>query len=582
VAAHAFERVSKASGWRHFYGPLPLVAGDCPVRQAAGRQHRVLAGVAAALLTLAACGEDTVPGNRAATSATVVQTSVSVPGSRPPANPETGAATPPELNRAYAEVYQLDGVSDAEVKKVLVMMPGFLGGANDFTYLGRRVVLRSHGTTAVWAVDRRSNALEDQTGLDAAEAAKDPDIAKNYYFHGATVGGKTFAGFIDGKTISYAAEWGIKAHIEDLDALISAVIARYPQAAIILGGHSLGGSIVPIYAAWNFGTYSGFERLSGLVLLEGAPNPKGPADIPAQAAYEQTGIAFGGSRTSVHSLRSGDPIVSLKPFVTTDLFVTAEILGMRVSSLVGAADAPSPDADLVARFFTLLFGLPSVPPGTNRAALGFGFDNDYEPLSFARVSMGEAVGPVGPNPNAAFLSGFVGPDDKLLAPIDAHATYDWQPALEQTVPEPTDMETFAHMLFAGPTNFIEWYFPARLTLDVGITDDLNVQPSGDWRKEVYGLAVTENARVDLPVFAVGGSKGLVPDLTAFDPYRQSIAPVLRNGTRRDAVAAGFQTRLQPNYVHLDVLTARDDGEGNGEFAALVEWMDTAVQLAPRK
>lgn len=547
------------------------------------RRHLALAGLVAALLTLAACGEETAPGgSRAPANDTVVQTSISVPGSIPSANPETSAATPADLNRASTQVYQLAGVSDAAVQKVLVMMPGFLGGANDFTYLGRRIVLRSHGTTAVWAVDRRSNALEDQTGLDAAEAAKDPDIAKHYYFHGAAIGGKTFAGFIDGKTISYAAEWGIKTHVEDLDALISAAIKRYPHAAIILGGHSLGGSIVPIYAAWNFGAYSGFERLSGLVLLEGAPNPQGPTNIPKQDAYERTGIASGGTRTSLHSLRTGDPIVSLKPFVTTDLFVTAEILGMRVSSLVGTAQALSPDDDLEASFFTLLFGLSSVPPGTNRAALGFGFDNDFEPLSFARVSMGEAVGPIGPNPNAAFLSGFVGPNDKLLAPIDAHATYDWQPALEQAVPEPTDMETFAHMLFAGPTNFIEWYFPARLTLDVGITANLNVQPSGDWRKDVYGLAVTENARVDLPVFAVGGSKGLVPDLSAYDPYRQSIAPVLRNGTLRSASAAGFQTRLQQNYVHLDVLTARDEREGNGEFAALVEWMDAAVQLAPKQ
>lgn len=543
------------------------------------RSYRTLAAVLAASLILSACGEDTVPAGGTTAGATVEQTSVSVPGSLPPANPETNASTPPELNRAYAQVYQQAGVSDAAITKVLVMMPGFLGGANDFNYLGPRVVLRSHGSTAVWAVDRRSNALEDQTGFDAAEAARDPDIAKNYYFHGAAIGGKTFAGFVDGKTISYAAEWGIKACVEDLDALISAAIERYPHAAIFLGGHSLGGSIAPIYAAWNFGAYSGFERLSGLILLEGAPNPQGPTAIPKQTAYEQTGLNFGGGRTSVHSLRSGDPIVSLKPFVTTDLFVTAEILGMRVSSLVGTAEAPSPDADLVAGFLTLLFGLPSVPPGTNSAALGFGFDNDYEPLSFARVSMGEAIGPVGPNPNAAFFSGFVGPDDKLLAPTDAHATYDWKPSLEQSVPEPTDMETFAHMLFAGPTNFIEWYFPARLTLDVGVTANLNVQASGDWRKDLYGLAVTENSRVDIPVFAVGGSKGLVPDLAAFDPYRQSIAPVLRNGTQRSAVAAGFQTRLQPNYVHLDVITARDEGEGNGEFAAMVDWMNAAIPLA---
>jgi pimeloyl-ACP methyl ester carboxylesterase len=547
-----------------------------------GRQrHVVLASVAALLLMLVACGGEVTPAGDISASDTVTQTSVSVAGSIPPANPETGATTPPELNRAYAQVYQLAGMSDTAVQKVLVMVPGFLGGAGDFDYLGRRVVLRSHGATAVWAVDRRSNGLEDQTGLDAAEATRDPDIAKNYYFHGAAIGGKTFAGFVRGTSITYAAEWGIKTHIEDLDALITAAIARYPHAAIILGGHSLGGSIVPIYAAWNFGDHTGFERLSGLVLLEGAPNPKGPTNIPTQDAYERTGISSGGSRTSVKAIRTGNPIVSL-PFIGTDLFVTAEILAMRVSPLVGAAHVLTHDDDLIASFFGVLFGLTPVPPMTNRAALAFGFDNDFEPLSFARVSIGEAVGPIGENPNAALLGGLVGPGEQLLAPIDPQATYDWKPALEQAVPEPTDIETFAHVLFAGPSNFIEWYFPARLTLDVAITATLNVQPSGDWRKDVYGLAVTENAHVDLPVFAVGGSKGLVPDVTRYDPYRDSISPVLRNGTPRDAVAVGFQTRLQQNYVHLDVLTARDEGEGNGEFAALVDWMDAAVQLAPAR
>ena len=93
-----------------------------------------------------------------------------------------------------------------------------------------------------------------------------------------------------------------------------------------------------------------------------------------------------------------------------------------------------------------LYGLPSVPAGTNRAALGFGFDNDYQPLSFARVSMGEAIGPVGPSPNAALFSAFVGPGEQLLAPSDLHATYDWKPALEQAVRQ-------GKALYAGISNY---------------------------------------------------------------------------------------------------------------------------------
>ena len=133
-------------------------------------------------VVLAGCGEDDAPLNGQSSvppPVGVVQSSISVPGDEAPPNPQTGAVTAPELNRAYAQVYQGSGVSDAAVRKVLVLVPGFLAGANNFDYLARRIVERTAGATAVWAVDRRSNALEDQTGLDAAEAAQDPDIAKD-------------------------------------------------------------------------------------------------------------------------------------------------------------------------------------------------------------------------------------------------------------------------------------------------------------------------------------------------------------------------------------------------------------------
>ncbi len=537
-------------------------------------------GVLAIALGVSACGNNEItdsasPVPTATAAAGVTQTSLAIDGAVPPANPESGAATPADLNRAFAQVYQSAGTRDADIRKVLILMPGFLGGAGSFDYMARRIVLRTAGQTVVWAVDRRSNALEDQTGLDAAEAAGDPDIAKNYYFHGAAIGTKTFEGFLAGSAISFASEWGIRTHVEDLDALVSAARQRYPLAAIFLGGHSLGGSIVPIYAAWDFGGRAGFERLSGIVLLEGAPSPDASAAIPRQAAYETTGIGTGGgARSSLKTLRTGSPLASL-PFIGPDLFVTSEIIAMRASARFGAPEALSPDADLVKGFFGVLFGLSEIPPMTNRAALGFGFDDNYQPLSFARVSIGEPVGPVGPNPNAGFFGSLVGPDDMLLAPTDLHARYDWQPGAD-----PTDIGTFAEALYAGPSNFIEWYFPARLTLDVAITDGLNVHSTGDWRKDVYGMAVTENTRVDVPVFAVGATRGLVRDVATFDAYRDSLAATLRNGTPRAAAPAGFVEISKSGYVHLDVLTANDAGDGNGIFGPLVDWMDAAVQLAP--
>jgi pimeloyl-ACP methyl ester carboxylesterase len=525
------------------------------------------------------CGEDE---SLVFVKAPITETTISVPGGIPPANPSTGTATPPDLNRSYAEAYQLASVTDQEVTRVVILVPGFQGGAGDFRYLAQRLIERTNGRTVVWAVDRRSNALEDQTGLDAAEAGRDPDIAKDYYFHQMSIDGKTFAGFLDSSAnstdISFTSEWGLKTHIEDIDALITEADRRYPGVPIFLGGHSLGGSIVPIYAAWDFGGRAGFERLSGLILLEGTPQPAAAGAIPDQTEYETTGFSGAiGEATSLQSLRTGDPLSSI-PFVGRDLFVTSEILGMRASQRLGQPTALNPDADVNKDFSWLLFGF--TPKATNRAALAFGYDKHFEPLAFTCVSLGEAVGPVGPNPHAALFASVLGFDESgLLAPSDPRTTYDWQPSSPDH-PAPTDLDTFAEALFAGPSDFIEWYFPAGLTLDVGIVNGMNVQASGDWRNDVYGLAVTENGRVDVPVFAVAGGDGLVVDAANFGPYRDSISPTLRNGSARSATPAGFEAFTEPGYAHLDVLTAADSGAADSEFGRLVSWMDAAVGLAP--
>ena len=49
-------------------------------------------------------------------------------------------------------------------KRVLVLMPGYYGGAGDFTLDAREIVKRVPGLQ-VWALDRRSQALEDTVAL---------------------------------------------------------------------------------------------------------------------------------------------------------------------------------------------------------------------------------------------------------------------------------------------------------------------------------------------------------------------------------------------------------------------------------
>ena len=71
--------------------------------------------------------------------------------------------------------------------RVLVLVPGFIGGAGDFRLVARDIVSRVPDLQ-VWAVDRRSNALEDTSVF----AGGDPDEAFDYYLRFQAVDGRRF------------------------------------------------------------------------------------------------------------------------------------------------------------------------------------------------------------------------------------------------------------------------------------------------------------------------------------------------------------------------------------------------------
>ena len=149
----------------------------------------------------------------------------------------------------------------ASAKRVLILVPGFQGGAGDFSLVGPEIVRHVKGLQ-VWAYDRRSQAFEDHTGF----ATGDPDRAFGYYLKGEAVGGKTFAP-VAGASVPYVREWGLKLALEDLRQVVKR--ARRGGRKVILGGHSLGASTAVAYAAWDFGGRAGHRDLSGLVLIDG-------------------------------------------------------------------------------------------------------------------------------------------------------------------------------------------------------------------------------------------------------------------------------------------------------------------------
>ncbi len=480
-----------------------------------------------------------------------------VPGPAPAANPAVreGGATPSQYNFVKVVRYRVD-TGDAAPKParaIVLLMPGFLGGAGSFEPLARALVRRSQGEASIeaWAIDRRSNLLEDQHGLDVAEVKQDAEIARRYYFAGEEVEGRRYAGVRPQDELPFVAEWGLKTTIDDLRAVVSLIPKAERRARLFLVGHSLGASIVEEYAAWDFAGTAGFSELAGLVLIDGAAREEGKAVLPYREDEYVSGLSgssFG--KIGLQKIRQGDRYFVL-PLLGSDVYPVTAISALR-AAFSPTEIASDPDRDIAMR---VLIGRRDLPPMTNRAIVGLAFDSASCNLSFASVSCGSATG--GPLEE---YSGVLG--GKLLRPADPNATYDWSEPGDST--QATSLAELARSWFSGPSlDFAEWYFPVRLTLDTPVAATLTMNDA-DWPVASYGLRAMHGAKMDLPVLAlatqlVGKGNG---DPRAFDGLKTLLTPVPIGpgrplaGTPRSKPEA-FTVLADDQLTHMDPLLGAD-------------------------
>jgi hypothetical protein len=472
-----------------------------------------------------------------------------IDGAVPPPNPQGNVATPPEQNRVRVVRFRVDADPPRPARAIVVMMPGFLAGAGSFDGLARAIVRRSTDADALeaWAIDRRSNLLEDTHGLDVAEARHDAKAAYDYYVEGSAVEGKTFAGFLTGPEVPWASEWGLATTLGDLRKVIELVPQSERRGRVILLGHSLGASVAEAYAAWDFGT-PGYGELAGLVLADGVARNEGarPETID-RTAYEQGGPATGGIPSlGVNKDIRGGSTFTVLPFLGVQALAVGEAVAIDATFAPSAVAAPASGRDSL---LSIALGLTTLPKLTNRAAFGLPFDEGSAPLSFAAARCGVATG----GPLVTYQGPFGG---DLTHPADPNATYDWTDG--PAVGEPTRLEDLARAWFDGPgLNFTEWYFPQRLPVDAAAAGTL-VIADDDWRSSVYGLRAKHGAAIDLPILA--GAFRLVGDPAAFDALRKLVAPIgpdrpFAGRARTDADA--FTAKAYPELAHIDGLVGLD-------------------------
>src|SRR5215475_7763490 len=165
--------------------------------------------------------------------------------------------TPPELNKVG--VLQ---IGRKNARNILILNPGTSASAAYFAPMAKTVVKQARGW-AIWAVERRENLLEDHSVLDRAKEGMAPP----------------------------------QEVIEDLHVVVNLALKQAKR--VVVGGHSLGGSITTAYATWDFDGRAGGADLAGLVYIDGGSSPNPISADSASAALlnlstSSPWLAFGG------------------------------------------------------------------------------------------------------------------------------------------------------------------------------------------------------------------------------------------------------------------------------------------------
>ena len=162
-----------------------------------GRRNHAVAFALAAALMLALAGP-----------AAAREARVAVPT---PAGPG-----PAQFNQVWVDKY---GPKSAD--HVLVLMPGTIAGSGNFT-LAARYLVKHVPDLQVWAIDRRSQALED-TAMFAQTLRGEKSLQEMFdyylgYLDGATP--PTHHTFVNGNSHPYARQWGMQVALQDARAVV--------------------------------------------------------------------------------------------------------------------------------------------------------------------------------------------------------------------------------------------------------------------------------------------------------------------------------------------------------------------------
>jgi pimeloyl-ACP methyl ester carboxylesterase len=333
----------------------------------------------------------------------------------------------------------------AKARTVLVLVPGTNGGRGDFTLTAREIVARVPGIQ-VWAVDRRSQALED-TSVFARALRGSASLKEMFDYYAGWLADQSIQPHYqppDLSKLGFASGWGLRVQLEDIRRVVQQ--ARRGGRRVVLGGHSLGASVAVAYASWDFGGRPGYKDLAGVVLIDGG----------LRGAFHSAGLTEVKRRLAEIRKQPFLDLLGLGlPWVTGVLAETGAILALK-----------DPAGPSMAQSFPLLPAEFKPPvPATNRGLFGYSFDESTSPAALALIHV---------------RAGSLG------------AGGDWVDG------EVTPLRRLAETFGQEPGNGVEWFYPARLNLDVDAASPLRMTPAAKY----LGLRLKWARKARLPVYAL--------------------------------------------------------------------------------
>lgn len=175
--------------------------------------------------------------------------------------------TPDALNVVAFQRFRYDtGRSPSEVRAVIIGQPGAGCGGSHFTEGAAQMVQAGRGEVEFWTVHRREAGLQDATALFDAERSKNFDAAIDYY-----LGQHSSWPPLTTEGVPFMAHWGLATQIGDVEAILNLIPADRQPKNVFLLGHSQGGMFLSCFAGYEFVDGPAFERVAGLVFVDGGP-----------------------------------------------------------------------------------------------------------------------------------------------------------------------------------------------------------------------------------------------------------------------------------------------------------------------